>query len=92
MKKFTSLFSILVVGISIFTGSILAIAVVSYVVCSIAEAGLPSGSANIGLGLLFLAVLINIPVLIYWLVRHLRQKPSKVENSQALPEVDRTTS
>lgn len=52
--------------LSIFPGSLFILALVSFVVCSIAELGLASGSANIGLGLLFIAFLINIPTLIVW--------------------------
>ena len=54
------------IALTIFPGSLFVLALASYIVCSIAELGLASGSANIGLGLLCIAVLINIPTFIAW--------------------------
>ena len=52
--------------LSFFPGSLLVLSLVSFVVCAIAEMGLPGGSANIGLGLLLIAFFINIPTFIVW--------------------------
>ncbi len=52
--------------LSFFPGSVFVLALVSYAVCFVAELGLPGGSANIGLGLLFLAFVINIPTVVVW--------------------------
>lgn len=54
------------IALSIFPGSLFILAIGSFVVCAIAELGLAGGSANIGLGLLFIAFLINIPTFIVW--------------------------
>ena len=55
--------------LSVFPGCLFAIALVSLVVCAIAERNLPPApGANIGLGLLALAALINIPTAIAWMV------------------------
>lgn len=56
------------IALTIFPGSLFVLALVSFIVCSIAELGLSSGSANIGLGLLFIALLINIPTFIAWVL------------------------
>ena len=54
------------IALTIFPGGLFALALASFIVCSIAELDLASGSANIGLGLLFIALLINIPTIIAW--------------------------
>ena len=56
------------IALSIFPGSLFVIALVSFVVCSIVELGLAGGGANIGLGLLALAALINLPTFVVWIV------------------------
>lgn len=58
----------LAIVLSVFPGSLLVLALASFVICSIAEAGLAGGSANIGLGLLLIAVGINIPTIVAWLI------------------------
>lgn len=57
---------IVAIALSIFPGSLFVIALVSFVICGIAELGLPGGSANIGLGILFLALIFNIPTILAW--------------------------
>ena len=52
--------------LSIFPGSLFVLAFASYVICSIAESGLPGGTANIGLGILALAALLNLPTMVAW--------------------------
>lgn len=58
----------LAIALSIFPGILFVIALLSYVICSVAERNLPPGGVNIGLSLLLLAALINIPTLAAWLI------------------------
>jgi hypothetical protein len=63
----------LAIILSIFPGILFVIALGSYVICSYLERDLPRGSANIGLGLLFLAALINIPTMVAWCIYFIRK-------------------
>ena len=56
----------LAITLSIFPGMLFVIALVSYVLSATAEQGLPSGGVNIGLCLLMLAGMINVPTLVVW--------------------------
>ena len=70
----------LAIALTVFPGSLFALALVSFVVCSIAELGLAPGSANIGLGLVLVALTLNIPTIIAWIVYILmRRAPSRNE-------------
>jgi hypothetical protein len=62
-----SLMKRIAIALSVFPGSLLVLALVSYVFSSIAEAGLPGGGVNIGLCLLLLALLVNIPTILVWI-------------------------
>lgn len=63
----------LAIILSIFPGILFVIALGSYLICSFLERDLPPGSANIGLGLLFLAALINIPTMVAWCIYFARK-------------------
>jgi hypothetical protein len=52
--------------LSIFPGILFALALFSYVCCSYAQRNLSKAGADIGLGILMLAALINIPTAIAW--------------------------
>ena len=56
----------LAIALSIFPGALFVIALLSFVISSIAERNLPSGGVNIGLSLLLLSALINIPTIVVW--------------------------
>ena len=56
----------LAITLSIFPGILFVIALVSYVICSIAERDLPAGGVNIGRCLLLLAAMLNVPTLMVW--------------------------
>ena len=58
----------LAIALSIFPGILSVIALLSYLVCFFAERNLPPGGVNIGLSLLLLAALINIPTVLAWVV------------------------
>ena len=58
----------LAIVLSIFPGILFVIALLSYVICFFAERDLPSGGVNIGLSLLLLAALINIPTVVVWVI------------------------
>ena len=58
----------LAIALSIFPGILFVIALLSCVICSVAERNLPPGGVNIGLSLLLLAALINIPTMAAWLI------------------------
>ena len=58
----------LAIILSIFPGILFVIALLSYVICFFAELNLPSGGVNIGLSLLLLAAIINIPTLVVWVI------------------------
>ena len=58
----------LAIGLSIFPGILFVIALLSYVICFFAERSLPSGGVDIGLSLLLLAALINIPTIVVWVI------------------------
>lgn len=57
----------LAIVLTIFPGSLFVLAAGSYTACRLAEAGLPSGGPDIGLGLLLVAALINIPTVLAWI-------------------------
>ena len=63
----------LAIILSIFPGILFVIALGSYLICSYLERDLPPGSANIGLGLLFLAALMNIPTMVAWCIYFARK-------------------
>lgn len=63
----------LAIILSIFPGILFVIALGSYLICSYLERDLPPGSANIGLGLLFLSALINIPTMAAWCIYFIRK-------------------
>lgn len=69
----------LAIALSIFPGGLLVIALLSYVICSIAERNLPPGGANIGLGLLFLAAVVNVPTLLSWILFFARKRGESTE-------------
>ena len=71
----------LAIALSIFPGILLVIALLSYVICSIAERNLPPGGVNIGLSLLLLAALINIPTMAAWLVFLARKRRQGVRSA-----------
>ena len=52
--------------LSVFPGSLFVIALISYICCSIAERDLPKAGVDIGLGILCIAFLVNIPTIIAW--------------------------
>ena len=56
------------IALSIFPGALFVIALLSYVICLFAERNLPPGGVNIGLSLLLLAALINIPTILAWVI------------------------
>ena len=58
----------LAIVLSIFPGILFVIALLSYVICFFAERNLPSGGVNIGLSLLLLAALVNIPTIVAWVI------------------------
>ena len=64
----------LAVALSIFPGILFVIALLSYVVCFFAERNLPPGGVNIGLSLLLLAALINIPTIVAWVIFFARKR------------------
>ena len=64
----------LAVTLSIFPGILFVIALLSYVICVIAERNLPPGGVNIGLSLLLLAALINIPTILAWVIFFARKR------------------
>lgn len=64
----------LAIVLSIFPGILFVIALLSYVICFFAERNLPSGGVNIGLSLLLLAALINIPTIVVWVILLARKR------------------
>jgi uncharacterized membrane protein YgdD (TMEM256/DUF423 family) len=56
------------IGLSVFPGSLFVLALLNLVVCGILELNEPRGTANIGLGILYLSAIINVPTMIAWLV------------------------
>ena len=58
----------LAIALSVFPGILFVIAFLSYVICFFAESNLPPGGVNIGLSLLLLAALINIPTIAAWVI------------------------
>ena len=58
----------LAIALSIFPGILFVIALLSYLICFFAERNLLPGGVNIGLSLLMLAALINIPTVLAWVV------------------------
>ena len=58
----------LAIALSVFPGILFVIALLSYVICFFAERSLPSGGVNIGLSLLLLAALVNIPTIVAWVI------------------------
>ncbi len=66
----------LAIALSIFPGSFLIIAFFNYVFFSFAERNLAPGGVNIGLSLLLLAALINVPTIIAWVVFFIRNRYS----------------
>ncbi|MBT8044949.1 MAG: hypothetical protein KJO79_08355 [Verrucomicrobiae bacterium] len=73
----------LAIALTIFPGVLFVIALISYVICSIAERNLPPGGVNIGLSLLLLAALINIPTIVVWLIFLARQRGNGEQRSQS---------
>ena len=75
------------VALSIFPGSLFVLALASFVICSIAELGLSGGSANIGLGLLLIALIINIPTIAAWVIFVARREGTPMlERSESIGE------
>lgn len=64
----------LAIALSVFPGILFVIALLSYVICFFAERNLPSGGVNIGLSLLLLAALINIPTIVVWVILLARKR------------------
>ena len=64
----------LAIALSIFSGSLLIIALFNYVFFSFVERNLAPGGVNIGLSLLLLAALINVPTIIAWVVFFIRKR------------------
>lgn len=67
------------IALSIFPGILFVIALISYLICSVAERNLPPGGVNIGLSLLLLAALINIPTMVAWLILLARKRDQGVQ-------------
>jgi len=63
--------------LSVCTGSLFILALTSCIWCSIAERDLPKGGANIGLGILYITLLINIPTIIVWGVYIFKKQGNK---------------
>ena len=72
----------LAISLSIFPGMLFVIALLSYVICSIVERNLPPGGVDIGLGVLLLAALINIPTMVAWLVFLARKRGDGVQTGR----------
>ena len=56
------------IALSVFPGVLFVGILISYICCSIAERNLPKAGANIGLCILGLAFLVNIPTIIAWII------------------------
>jgi hypothetical protein len=65
--------------LSVCTGGLFILALVSCVYCSIAERNLPKGGANIGLGILYITLFINIPTIIVWCVYFIKRNEKQNE-------------
>ncbi|NNC89723.1 MAG: hypothetical protein HKN82_14805 [Akkermansiaceae bacterium] len=72
----------LAIALSIFPGILFVIALLSYVICFIAERNMPPGGVDIGLSLLLLAALINIPTIVAWVVFLVRKRGEDTNTKQ----------
>jgi len=72
----------LAIALSIVPGILFVIALLLYVICSVAERNLPPGGVNIGLSLLLLAALINIPTMAAWLIFLARKRGQSLQTAR----------
>ncbi len=67
------------ITLTIFPGILFVIALISYMTSSFAEMGLASGGVDIGLCLLILSAVVNIPTLVVWVFYMASRRDEAVE-------------